>query len=215
MSRYTAADIARRAHIRSLYVVILLQFLAMAGLWYGWKTAPEDIRVSLPPDRRDGAIVRPGHMEAATVFNFAMSTMRELQRWEENGAIDYGKKIYERQAYLTPCFREFLIADMNARNAAGELTERVRYALELPDSTLYREDLVEVIDAGSWVVTANLEIVERVASTDVKDVAIAYPLHVVRMNIAPEQNEWGLALDCYLDGRRPEEIPLEQPDIDG
>lgn len=31
----------------------------------------------------------------------------------------------------------------------------------------------------------------------VKRVLVRYPLHVVRYDVDPEVNQWGLALDCY------------------
>lgn len=206
MSRFSNLDTANKAHISSLWIVIVVQFAVMGGLWYGWQTAPRDLRISVPPDLRDGAIVRPDEYDAATVFAFAMATFRELNRWEENGVEDYGKKIQGLQARLTPTFREYLIRDMNIKHKKGELKDRVRYALEIPGNSLYRPDLVRTLADGSWIVDVNLEIVERVASMEAKRRQINYPLRVVRMNISPEQNMWGLALDGYPQDARPTTI---------
>jgi hypothetical protein len=63
---------------------------------------------------------------------------------------------------------------------------------------------------GSWIVTVNLEIVERVSSMEAKRVAITYPMRVVRMNISPDKNIWGLAVDGYPEGQRSKEIVVSK-----
>lgn len=210
MSKYVNVEVARKAHINTLYFFIFVLLMACGALWYGWQTSPQNLRISIPPDLRDGAIVKPDEYQAATVFAFALNTLREIYRWEENGVVDYGKKIQTMQHRLSPAYREFLIRDMNIKNKAGELKDRVRYALELPGHSLYRPEFVQTQSDGTWVVTINIEIVERVASMEAKRVPISYPIRVVRMNISPERNIWGLALDGYPAGRRPEEIDLSK-----
>jgi len=58
-SRFLDANTAKQAHIRTLYVVMVFLMMINIGLWYGWKESPQYIRISIPPDLRAGAIVRP------------------------------------------------------------------------------------------------------------------------------------------------------------
>lgn len=205
MTKYAAERDALKAHIHTLYFAILVLLTGCLGLWYGWQKAPDNIRVSIPPDLRHGAVVKPGQYQAATIEAFAKSTFREIHRWEEDGSSDYGRKIYELQAYLTPRYRAWLIADMENKAGAGELDKRERYTLELDDST-YQEENVESLEDGSWLVHVRLMIVERVSGVEAKRVGVHYPLRVVKMNISPTKNVWGLAIDGYPAGMQESKI---------
>lgn len=208
MSKFVSADIARRSHIVTLYLFISVLLVACAGLWYGWQTSPQNLRISIPPNLSSGAIVKPGEFHKANVYAFALSTFREINRWEENGTIDYGKKILEMQHRLTPTYREFLVLDMNIKQEKGELKNRSRYALEVSGMSQFQPEYVNTIHEGKWEVVLHLEIVERVASLESKRIQIKYPMTVVQMNISPEKNIWGLALDGYPVDKRPERIDL-------
>lgn len=194
--KYAAERDAKDAHIKTLYFAILVLLTGCLGLWYGWQKSPENLRITIPPDLRHGAVVKPGEYIAATIEAFAKSTFRELHRWEEDGAVDYGRKLFHLQAYLTPRYRQWLLDDIENKAAAGELNGRERYTLEIGDTT-YDEDNVQSIDDGSWLVHVRLIIVERVDRVEVKRVGVHYPLRVLKMNISPTKNVWGLAIDGY------------------
>lgn len=207
MSKYLNLDVARRAHIATLYLVIVMMFVISAGLWYGWKTAPEHMSFTVRPDPRTGTVtIDKDTYHPSYVFDFALMTLRTLYRWEESGESDYGRRITELQYRFTPAYREHLIRDMNIKHQNGELKNRSRYTLEIPGSSLYRPELVTVLADGSWHVTVNLEIIERVAGIEAKRVNVSYPLHVLRMNIDPEKNVYGLAINGYPPDQRPSEL---------
>lgn len=200
MSRLASERDALHLHIQFLYGAIFVVLMIAAAMWYGWYKSPDYLQISIPPDLRKGAVVRPGEFASVTVESFAGSIFRELHRWEENGAADYGKKIKDNQAYLTPRYRKWLIEDMNQRANAGELKGRVRWTLEM-DGSAYNPDNVVAYDDGSWVVHLRLNIFEEVGGLQAKNISVHYPLRVVRMNISPQQNYWGLALDGYPIGQ--------------
>ena len=49
MRRYRTEIDNVRAHLRSLWAVIGLQFLVILGLWFGWSQAPKQLTVHVPP----------------------------------------------------------------------------------------------------------------------------------------------------------------------
>ncbi len=200
MSKFIDAQAAAHAHIRTLYVVVVFLMLVCMGLWHGWKEAPQFLRISIPPDLRAGAIVRPDEFQAAQVFSFARIYFIALNRWEENGEVDYPNKIHELQAYLTPSYREELIEIMNNKQKRGELDDRTRYSLPLEGYSEYQDKHVTTLKDGSWIVTLEVEIVEKVGGLEAKRVKIHYPLHIVKINIDPAKNIWGLALDGTPEG---------------
>ena len=58
MSRYRHESDNQRAHIVSLWVVIMLLASGLAYAIHGWSQAPSAITLHIPPDLRSGAMVR-------------------------------------------------------------------------------------------------------------------------------------------------------------
>ncbi len=209
MTRLASERVALQQHIHFLYFALMVLLVMCCALWYGWQSAPDNLTVNIPPDLRHGAVVKPGEYAAATIQAFTFSTFREVNRWEEDGARDYGEKIFAAQAYLTPRYRQWLVDDMNDRAGNGELQGRSRYMLELEGAD-YSEENVESLADGSWLVHLRVMVVEDLGNIEVKRVAVHYPLRVVRMNISPQKNIWGLAIDGYPPGM--EEALIDDPE---
>ena len=217
MGRYRHEIDNVRAHVRSLWTVIALQAVLLAGLWYGWSQAPTRLTVHVPPDLRAGETLAPGEVPSASVYTFAFYVFQQLNRWPEDGAKDYGRAIYRIAPYLTPRYRAELLADLDEKGRRGELAHRVRGVQELPGHG-YREYRVDPLGGGSWLVWLDLELVETVQGMTVKRTPIRYPVRVVRYAVDLEANPWGLALDGYDDPgprRLTESEALEEPGTDG
>lgn len=206
MSRFLDAQAAAKAHIYSLYMVIVFLMIGCIGLWFGWKESPQYIRISIPPDLRSGAVVRPGEYQAAQVFAFARMHHLALNRWEVDGTVDFPKRIEELQAYMTPEYRDNLILTMQNKMERGELKGRTRYTLPLEGFNEYLDTHVRTLNDGSWEVDLQVEIVEKVAGLEAKRVRIYYPLSVVRINIDPVKNIWGLALNGVAEGKQEQRL---------
>lgn len=194
--RYRDANSNLKSHIRSLRWVMAIQFLVIAGLWHGWEKAREDLRVHIPPDLRSGAVIGANRPNPANVYTFAGYILQQLNRWPEDGAKDYGRRVFNLSAFLTPEYRAFLIADLELRGKRGELAGRTR-ALQWIDG--FAENRVVIQAPGVWTVKLDVNILETVRGMNVKSVNIRYPLRVVRHAVDPELNPWGLALDGYTE----------------
>ena len=196
MRRYRLEIDNVRSHLRSLWMVIGLQTLIILGLWYGWSQCPGKLRIHVPPDLRSGAVLAAAEVPPANVYAFAFYIFQQLNRWPENGATDYGTAIYRISPYLTPRYRDELVADMELKARHGELAYRVRSVHEVSGHG-YEERRVDVLSPDVWVVWLDLDLLESVKGMPVKQTTIRYPIRVVRQAIDPETNPWGLALDGY------------------
>ena len=196
MRRYRTEIDNVRAHLRSLWVVIGLQFVVILGLWFGWSQAPKQLTVHVPPDLRSGAILAVDEVPPANVYAFAFYIFQQLNRWPEDGAKDYGKAIFRVSPYVTPRYRAELMADMEQKGRQGELAYRVRGIQQIPGHG-YEERRVDLLAPGVWVVWLDLELSESVKGMTVKRTNIRYPLRVVSLAVDPEANPWGLALDGF------------------
>ncbi len=194
--RYTDLNSSLEAHISTLRAVIAVLILIVLGLWVGWHGSNNDVRIHIPPDLRSGAILKADEISSANVYAFTFYIFQQLNHWAENGADDYGMQIFKTAPYLTPEFREYLINDLDIRGKKGELSGRTRVIHPVPGQG-YEERRVDPLDTNTWVVWIDYNIRESVRGMEIKNVLIRYPIKVVRYNINPETNPWGLALDGF------------------
>lgn len=196
MGRYRYEIDNVRAHVRSLWVVIAIQVMVIAALWFGWTQAPERLTVHIPPDLRSGAALAPEEVPPANVYAFAFYIYQQLNRWPDDGATDYGRAIFRVAPYLTPRYRADLLAELDQKGRQGELAYRVRGMQEIAGHG-YEERRVDVLNGDTWIVWLDLDLLESVKGMTVKRTAIRYPLRVVRYAVDLDANPWGLALDGF------------------
>ena len=199
-----------------LFIVIILSSSLVLSI-YGLLTSRDNFTISIPPNLQNGAIVNVDEFNLGVVHAFAYNTFREVNRWENDGFIDYGAKIDELAPRFTEPYYEYLKKDMNRKNALGQLKDRTRYALETR-GTLYDheldEDAVTVVNGSTWIVNVEVDIVERIADFEIKTRSTRYPLLVRRGNISPEKNIWGLLIDGYPEGQAPEVLEGDVEETD-
>lgn len=196
MSRFRHSLAARDAHIATLRAFIAVLILACAGMWYGWKSAPQDLTIHNPPDLRTGSTRKWWVVPPSTAYAFGFYIWQQINRWPKNGKLDYKANIDRYSEYLTPSCRRKLKADYRQRVQRGELLDRVRALQEIPDNG-YEPDDVMILARNAWIVRLDAEINETLYATPVRNLYIRYFLRVVRRDVDPEQNPFGLMLDCF------------------
>ncbi|MFG6179637.1 PFL_4703 family integrating conjugative element protein, partial [Halomonas sp. THAF12] len=195
MSRFRHAVSARDSHITTLRVAIGVLVLACAALWWGWKSAPEDLTIHNPPDLRSGSTRAWWEVPPSSVYAFGFYIWQQVNRWPSNGEADYKRNLRAYSTYITQSCQLYLENDYQARSDRNELRGRTRGIYEIPGRG-YNKDSVEVINRDQWVVTLDLAIDEQYSGTPVRNLFIRYPLRVVRADVDPERNPWRLQIDC-------------------
>ncbi len=198
MSRHKRALDDRDSHIRSLRIACAVLVSGCLLLGYGWYSAPKDLTVHNPPDLRSGSTRAWWEVPPSTVYSFAYYIFQQLNRWPKDGSVEYEQNIYNLQAFLTSSCRSFLEKDFERRKAANELKNRERSVLEIPGRG-FKNSRVEVEGRDSWIAYLDLVTDERYMSEPVKSSLVRYPIRVIRNDIDPERNPWGLVLDCYAE----------------
>lgn len=185
-----------KAHLFSLYIVIVL----LAGIAFyalmGWKDSPNHMRVYIPPDLRAGGVFDVGEVPTSVVYVFSHYIFQQLNTWRNDGRQDYARNIFSLKSYMTPAFQVQIQKDHKLRAQLGELSNRTRQVQELPGAT-FNESRVRVIGPGRWVVELDYEVKERMNQITVKRTEVRYLLRIVKYNIDPENNPWGLAIDGF------------------
>tara|TARA_R100001509_G_scaffold55281_1_gene30479 strand:+ start:597 stop:1253 length:657 start_codon:yes stop_codon:yes gene_type:complete len=211
MSRFKNEVTHLQAHIRTLRLGVGALFVLTLVLGFGWWQAPRDLTIHVPPDLRSGSVRKWWDVPPESVYAFTFYIFQQLNRWPTNGEVDYARNIHALSAYLTPACQHFLQLDYEQRQRTGELRQRVRGIYEIPgrgfgDDPTQR---VKVVSERDWIVTLDISADEYYGTEQVKRALVRYPLKVVRLDIDPERNPFGLALDCY-DGT-PQRIAAEAP----
>ena len=194
MSKYIRARDNDHAHIWTLRWVVVALIIMNFALWNGWKSAPSEMRVHVPPDLSDGAILKVDDPPAANIYAFAVYLFQQLNRWESNGESEYGERIYELSAYFTPAFRQYLQDDLDKKSRAGELQGRARALATVPGYG-FTPERVRDLGNGVWAIDAYFRLMEDVHELNVKSTVIRYPLRIVRYPVDSARNPWGLAFD--------------------
>jgi integrating conjugative element protein (TIGR03746 family) len=120
------------------------------------------------------------------------------------------RNIHKLQNFMTPTCKATVEREVETRRNAGELRNRVRGVYEIlgrgyADNPTER---VKQIDRNSWQVNLDITADEYYLSEPVKRALVRYPLRIIRYDIDPEVNPWGLAFDCYLS--TPQRIEVEE-----
>jgi integrating conjugative element protein (TIGR03746 family) len=204
MSRPIDALAAARAQNAALRTIILaVAALGAAGMYFA-HAMPRHLDIHLAPDIKAGDTVSVDSGRAAVpevnVYGFAYYIWQQVNRWQADGAKDYGDQIFHFQAYLTPSCREQLQADLQQRAGAGELHQRTRHITEIPGRG-YAGDRVVADGPSAWTVLLDMQLMESLRGQPVKDAYIRYPIRVVEYDVDRERNPWRLAIDCFGNNR--------------
>jgi len=211
MSRFRNEVARLEAHLKSLRLCAAGLFGAMLLCGLGWWHAPRDLTIHIPPDLRSGSVRKWWDIPPEDVYTFALYVFQALNRWASNGEADYPRNIYTLSPYLTPGCQRYLKQDSTWRAEHNELRDRMRGVFEIAgrgygDDSTYR---VRVLSPSDWIVTLDLDVDEYYRGDLVKRAFVRYPIRVVRYDVDPGHNPWGLALDCFAGS--PERIPTPIP----
>lgn len=196
MSKFKNILHDKQSHINTLRGMLVVLTLVIAIIGVGWSTAPSRLTIYTPPDLRAGSQRPWWEIPPSTVYGFAFYIFQQINRWPTNGQVDYARNIKSLTPYLTPSCKTFLEKDYRDRDLYGELRNRIRGVYEIPGRG-FSQERVTVLSKNDWNVTLDLTTDEYYGDEAVKRTLVRYPIHVIRNDVDPERNPWGLALDCY------------------
>nr|WP_099060460.1 TIGR03746 family integrating conjugative element protein [Rhizobium sp. ACO-34A] len=201
MSRFKNEVLHLQSHIRTLRIGTGALFAVSLVLGAGWWSAPRELTIHVPPDLRSGSTRKWWEIPPENVYAITFYIWQQLQRWPTNGDEDYPRNIHALSPYLTSACQMFLNRDYEYRRSTGELRQRVRGIYEIPGRG-YGEDPklhVKTVSDRDWIVTMDVAADEYFADEQVKRALVRYTVKVVRADVDPERNPYGLMLDCYSD----------------
>lgn len=213
MSRFRNEVAHLQGHIKTLRLgagALLLIALVMGG---GWWSAPRNLTIHVPPDLRSGSTRPWWDVPPESVYAFTFYVWQQLHRWPTNGEEDYARNLHALSPYFTPACQAFLQADYDYRRSTGELRQRVRGVYEIPGRG-YGDNpgaRVRVVSARDWVVTLDLSADEYHGPEQVKRALVRYPIKVVRSDVDPARNPFGLVIDCYDGAPQRIAAPASEP----
>tara|TARA_R110002167_G_scaffold204404_11_gene408598 strand:+ start:12401 stop:13072 length:672 start_codon:yes stop_codon:yes gene_type:complete len=195
MSRLKKALDGRDSHIWTLRLVIGILVIVVAYSLYGWKQSPERIKIDIPPDLRSGSTRGIEERHPFNVYAFGFYIFQQMNNWPVQGVEDYKERIRGLSCYFTPSFKGWLERDYERRMKRHELS-RTRYIQEMPERP-YNPKRVYKESPDNWVTFFDVNVKETFRAETVKDIFVRFPVRVVRWDVNPECNMWGLALDGF------------------
>ena len=210
MARLKKALDGRDSHILTLRIFIGILAVALVYSIAGWKAAPEHIKIDIPPDLRSGSTRGIQERHPFNIYAFGYYIFQQMNNWPVEGIADYKKQIERLSCYITPRFKGELERDYQQRLKRHELN-RTRALQEMPERP-YTDKRVYVESGDSWVAFYDVNVKETFRSEIVKDIFVRYPVRVVRWDVDPECNLWGLALDGFY--RNPKRLEGSQQEND-
>ena len=130
-SKYRNGLSQTNMHVNTLRLVLFGSFVVIVFLMFMYYQAKETQLFRVPPDLRQGVLMRANDVSPPVVYGFAYYILQQLNHWPESGDKNFGEKIYYLQSYLTPKFREILIEEKEIKQRNGELRLRVRKIQEI------------------------------------------------------------------------------------
>lgn len=212
MSTHKRALDHRDSHIRTLRAACVALCLGCLLLGVGWYKAPTNLTIHNPPDLRSGSTRKWWEIEPSSVYSFAFYVFQQVNRWPTNGEVDYPRNIRRFSPYLTSSCRAFLEKDVDIRRRDNELKDRERSVNEIPERG-FETSRVDILSRDAWVVYLDLVTDEHYLAEKVKSSLVRYPIRVVRNDVDPEKNPFGLQLDCFAD--TPQRLELQDRVAEG
>ncbi|WP_278405967.1 PFL_4703 family integrating conjugative element protein [Pseudomonas rhodesiae] len=202
---------AQLSHINSLRLVIGLLIALGLYMAYGWQSAPRDLTIHVPPDLRSGSTRQWWDVPPESVYAFGLYIFQQMNRWPVDGEADYEDNIARLGGYLTPSCKAYLQKDFELRRNSGELRKRERGVFEIPGRGIddKSEQHIEQHSINDWTVNLDITADEHYGGERVKRALARYPLHIIRSDIDPEKNLFGLAWDCYSSNPQRIEVSTE------
>lgn len=202
---------AQQSHIKSLRLVIGLLIALGLYMAYGWQSAPRDLTIHVPPDLRSGSTRPWWDVPPESVYAFGLYIFQQMNRWPSNGETDYEDNIIRLSGYLTPSCKAYLQRDFELRRNSGELRKRERGVFEIPGRGIdnQQEPHVQQHSINDWTVNLDITADEHYGGERVKRAFARYPLHIIRFDVDPEKNPFGLAWDCYSGNPQRIEVAAE------
>lgn len=213
MSRFRHSLSSRDSHITTLRMVIAVLVVGCGALWWGWQSAPKDLTVHVPPDLRSGSTRKWWEVPPETVYAFGWYVWQSINRWPTDGEVDYQRNLKAYSPFITSSCQAALTRDYDQRLRRNELTDRVRGMYEIPGRGL-RPEAIDIIDRDHWIVKLDLVVDEQYAGTPVRRFTARYPLRVIRMDVDPQRNPWGLKIDCLEEEARRLEIDADESGVE-
>lgn len=179
-----------------IILIILLGFIYLQHTHLNSALTSQRIYVT-PTLQAEGGYTQSNIISDELLFGFAFRTFSEINTWGGTDDVDeYKRQIEKNRYFLTPAYYEQLMSDFSEKKSKGELA-RIRVLAGYHGQDFESVNITK-LSVNTWEVDLTLRLVERLENTAVKDVLIQFPLKVVRSNLSPDLNPYGLVIDGFV-----------------
>ncbi len=185
------------------YLLLIILFLSLSNIAteFFWHHSQNSMRVYIPPKiPSSGLTTSSNSIPRSTVYGFSFYVWQSVNHWSADGMQNYKQQITKYSPYFTPAFKNSLVENYNNLLNQGELQDRIRIMQGMAGSDYSPSD-VTYIGHDTWIVHLKMRLTEMMNSNGkiVKDVQMYYTLKIVRFDVDPNTNHWGLAIAGFAE----------------
>ena len=172
----------------TIFAVILLG-LVLHAHWL-LATLPKEFECHFPPDLSRGGMVKVNEFQRHEVYAFAYNVYQQLNRCEQDCAVEFQDNIRKYGYFVTDSYRPQL---MNL--AKVKESDNRRKVRGISEYGAYSDSKVVPLGNNTLIVYLDVVELELIGGKVVRDAVMRYPLIVTKYNVNREKNPWRLAID--------------------
>ncbi len=188
--------IQQEKRIRDWRLIVIALLAVIVYMVWDKSNAIEDITIHIPPRLERGAVLKVGEVPAPNIYSFSYYLFQMINTWEKDGSKEAPVLLENYSCYLTDDFYSYLTSLHGTRTAKGETRDRARTVREANQKGFDNSKVYQVSE-HKWVVKLDMLTREFVNGTEIKNVAVRYPVIVVADDTSPDCNPFGLKFAGY------------------
>lgn len=182
--------------VRDWRIISAMLMIVVMYQGYSLKTTVNELTLHIPPSLSNGLSFSAGEVPLPNVYTFSHFLFLTLNTWDEDGSEEAPQLYTNYRQFLTDDFKAYLDEVHAIRTKSGETTGRSRTVREAIQKGYDPSKVVKVTDT-KWIVKLDMLIIEKIGDTEIKRVAVRYPVVVIMDNTDPENNPWGFKFAGY------------------
>ncbi|EMY6611311.1 MULTISPECIES: PFL_4703 family integrating conjugative element protein [Vibrio] len=184
------------SHIATLRSIIFGLSIALGMSIYSNSQAPKQLRIRIPPDITNGAVLSPNDFPKASILSDVAYLWTAMNTWEKNGVEDTKDNLHRWQYFFSPDFLAQLAEEYRELKFGGFLKRKKRSWYVGKMLSEFDERVVKTSNQ-TWTVYIDMATEETYLGKVVKETVIRYPLLVERFDSNIEYNPLGIRIVGY------------------
>jgi len=178
---------------RNLTIAVCVLGAVCLGLIILSNNLSRTVTVEVMPDTGSIQSIQSGETQPHNAFGIATLVLLGLNTWNEDGESEYEENILRYRPFIDNQFLEWLVSDYRSRKQGNNINElKFRTRRLTMTEQFYQPAMVKAVGAGTFEVTLELEVQEKIGDLLVKHFKGKFKVNVARQAAPRNVNPWQL-----------------------